>query len=138
MTKGISYTVGIILALMGLVGFFNDPILGVFEVDLIHNLILIVLGVILIGAAWQNQAGMGVKIVGIAALIIAVLGYIPPSNRVLSFIETNLATSALHTIVALILLYAGFMAKEERRESASSPASEPPVESGAHHAGTTD
>jgi hypothetical protein len=113
MVQNVSYAVSAVLALLGIVGFVNDPIAGIFEVGPVHNVILIVLGGVLAGAAYAGSARLGAQVVGVVTAIIAVLGFVPPSTTVIGIAETNTASSVLQAVVALVLLYVGFMMKEE-------------------------
>lgn len=103
MAKKISLIFGIVLLVLGVLGFFNDPILGLFEVDTYHNSIYVILGIILLATATKNTA-MGLKIVGALALIVSILGFIPPTTSVLGLVETNMASSILQLLVAIVLL----------------------------------
>lgn len=107
MAKNLSYIFGIVMVLLGIAGFFYDPIFGLFKVGTIHNVIYIVLGLILLVMAPKN-AVMGAKTVGIIALIVSVLGFIPSTDSVLGLVETNVNSSILQAVVAVVLLYAGF------------------------------
>lgn len=111
MTKTLSYVFGVVVLALGVIGFFSDPIFGVFEVDAIHNSIYIALGLILLASAMKDSS-MGAKIVGVLALIVSILGFIPPSTSVLNLVETNTASSILQIVVAVVLLYSGFVGSD--------------------------
>jgi|TARA_Y100000310_G_scaffold259158_1_gene267761 hypothetical protein len=108
MNKTVLYVFGAILAVVGIVGFFNDPVLGIFETDTIHNIINIVAGLVLLGAAWKGQDALATKVIGVVLVILAVLGFIAGDGMILGFIQSNFASDLLHVIVGVILLYFGF------------------------------
>ncbi len=110
MTKKISYVLGAAMVLLGVVGFFNDPVLGFFETDVYLDSIYIVFGLVLLFMGVKNAA-TGAKIVGFLALIVSILGFIPSTNTMLGFIETNINSSMLQVAMAVVLLYAGFAEK---------------------------
>lgn len=112
MAQTTSYVLGAVLVLLGTVGFFDDPILGIFEVGLVHNSILIVAGLVLLGAAGAGAARLGAKLVGGLVAIVAILGIIPPMDSVAGIADTNLSSTILQALVAVILLAVGFAGGE--------------------------
>ncbi len=134
MTKKISCVLGVAMVLLGVVGFFNDPVLGFFETGVYLNSTYIVFGLVLLLMSIKNATN-GAKIVGFLALIVSVLGFIPSTNTMLGFIETNINSSMLQVAMAVVLLYAGFTEKgtnpipqkstaEEQKSDQESPKSE--------------
>lgn len=112
MARTIAYVLGAVLLVVGVLGFFNNPVLGFFEVDLIHNLIHLITGAVLLYAAWKSEvmAVMIAKVLGIVYALVGVLGFFA-GGSILGFFAVNGADNVLHILLALILLYAGFMAK---------------------------
>ena len=124
MTKTILYVLGAVLVLLGLLGFISDPVLGLFEVDMLHNLVHIVTGLALVwgGYVGGSQARSIAIVLGVVYALIAVLGLVLPGNSVLGIIESNFASDALHVVVAGVLLYVGFTtAKEGQNVPMSTP-----------------
>lgn len=93
---------GVLLVILGILGIFWDPILGIFEVDAVHNMVHILLGAILLMFEKTNSK-KGLKKVAILALIVAILGFIAKDGMILGLIETNNASDWLHLVVAAIL-----------------------------------
>jgi len=114
MAKTILYVLGAVLTVVGIIGFVNDPVLGVFEVDTLHNFVHLVSGVIFLGVAAfaSAQVQMTAKTFGIIYAVIAVLGFTIPGDTILGLVEGNLADHVLHAALALALLYGGFMGEK--------------------------
>ncbi len=110
MAKTVLYVLGAVLTAVGVIGFVNDPVLGIFEVDMLHNLVHLVSGVVFLATAAYASANvqMVAKIFGVVYAVVAVLGFVAPGTLG-GFIETNMADHVLHAALALVLLYAGFM-----------------------------
>ncbi len=111
MVKTILYIFGVIFALVGLMGFVSDPVLGIFEVDVAHNLIHLVTGFLFLVIAkfYKDAMRNTAQLFGIVYGVVAVVGFIMPQDSIFGIFEANLADDILHALVALILLYAGFM-----------------------------
>ena len=109
--------IGIVFVLIGLLGFFNNPVLGLFLVDPAHNIIHIVSGVVLLAGAYSSLgSSMALKIVGIVYAIIAILGFFMVSNgMLLGFIAMNTADQWLHVVLAVVILLAGFALPDDER-----------------------
>lgn len=112
MAKIASYVLGVVMFVLGVVGFSSNPILGIFKVDVIHNLIYIVLGAVLVLTMFYNSR-IAAKIVGVVLAIVAILGFISPTSSILGVAETNIASSILEAVFAVILLGAGFLSGGE-------------------------
>lgn len=109
MERTLLYVLGALLTVMGVVGYFNNPVLGIFAVDSLHNIIHIVTGLVLLGVAkvGGDSMQMGAKIFGVVYALIAVVGFVQ-GDTVLNLIEANMAGHVLHAAIAVVLLYVGF------------------------------
>lgn len=102
---------GAILILVGLIGFVNNPIFGLFGVNVLHNLIHIVTGAALVygGMAGGSTMGLIARVFGIIYAIVTVGSFVPGLNDLLnSLIVNNVADALLHALLAVVLLYVGF------------------------------
>lgn len=110
MAKTVLYVFGAILAVIGLIGFVNDPVLGLFEVDTLHNLVHLVSGVIFLAVAAfaSANASLTAKIFGVVYAVVTVAGFIMP-GALEGIVEVNMADNVLHAGLALVLLYVGFI-----------------------------
>jgi hypothetical protein len=116
MAKTLAIIVGIILVVVGLLGFVANPLVGpgaLFETNTMHDLVHLVLGAALlfVGLMAASQSALWLKIIGAVYLLVAVLGFIMPSP-LLGLIATNAADHWLHLLVGAILLAGGFMANK--------------------------
>jgi hypothetical protein len=99
---------GIVFVLVGLLGFFNNPVLGLFAVDTTHNLIHIISGLVLLAGAYTSLgSAMGLRIIGVVYAIVAVVGFFS-GDMFLGLFVNNLADRWLHVVLAIVILAAGF------------------------------
>jgi hypothetical protein len=108
--------IGIVFVAVGLLGFFNNPVLGLFAVDTIHNLIHILSGVVLLAGAYSSLgSSMALKIVGIVYGIVAILGFflVNDAGMLLGIFVVNNADKWLHVVLAVVILFAAFSLQEE-------------------------
>ena len=115
---------GWIFVLVALWGFFVSrgsmeagpdapAILGLFPVNLLHNLAHLILGVWGIVAARSfGGAKAYAQIAGVLYLLLAILGFVDPTT--FGMMPIGGADVWLHVALALVLLAAGFTAKEGR------------------------
>jgi hypothetical protein len=107
--------IGIVFVLVGLLGFVNNPVLGLFLVDPVHNLIHLISGIVLLAGAFSSLgSSMALKIIGIVYAIVAVLGFVLP-YPLLGFIAMNTADQWLHVVLAVVILAAGFGLPDDDR-----------------------
>jgi hypothetical protein len=111
MLKTLSVIFGWIFVLVGLLGFFSNPIVGmtgVFQTDTMHNLVHLIIGIIILVVAYKNEMALAstMKIFGIIYLLVAVLGYFmaPTGGMLLGLMETNTADHWLHLILGVVLI----------------------------------
>lgn len=101
---------GAILVLVGLLGFVMDPVLGIFDVDPVHNVVHLLTGGVLLAAAFMNN-GAHVRNVNITLgavyLLVALLGFVTPS-LLGSIIDFNMADNWLHVFLGVVLVGVGF------------------------------
>lgn len=124
MTKNILYVLGAVFILVGLLGFVMNPILGIFAVDTLHNIVHLVSGILAIWFARQGDAQgmMYAKVFGIVYLLVAVLGFMQASSgKILGLLAINGADNLLHVVLAAVLLYVGFMMKPAQSSPTPTP-----------------
>jgi hypothetical protein len=102
-------TIGVILPLVGVWGFFTTSILGIFSVNALHNIVHLVTGAIF---AWAGfGAGAPVKDVnkwlGVVYLLVGVVGFFGVLDALLGL---NAADNWLHLVIGAISAYVGFKA----------------------------
>ncbi len=102
--------VGVVFILLGLIGFVNDPILGIFEVDTLHNLVHLASGILALVFASQGeaQARRFALILGIVYGLVTILGFLSgDSGEILGLISTNGADNVLHLVLTIVFLVVG-------------------------------
>ncbi len=114
MQKTILTILGVVFLAIGVLGFVNNPLLGVFEVDALHNIIHLLSGVLALVAVSMGAGAMKTfsRIFGIVYGLVAVIGFVSGDN-VLGLIMVNGADNVLHLVLAVIFLYLGFGHKED-------------------------
>ncbi|NCN52258.1 DUF4383 domain-containing protein [Candidatus Parcubacteria bacterium] len=110
-TKKLAQVFGVVFLLIGILGFVpgittTGHLLGIFEVDILHNVIHILTGILALVFA-GSAAKMFFKVFGIVYLIVTVVGFVQ-GDTVLGLIGVNLADNVLHLVVAAVALYVGF------------------------------
>ncbi len=109
MDKTIVTILGIVFILVGLLGFVQNPVLGIFAVDTLHNIIHLAAGVL---ALWAVNRGTEsiltyAKVFGVVYGVVAILGFLLPSP-LLGLVTVNMADNLLHVVLAVVLLAIGF------------------------------
>lgn len=113
LARTVAAVFGAIYVLVGIVGFvLQSPLLGLFEVNALHNIVHILLGAILLygsmsfAAAVQTTRGVGAVL-----LILGILGFVIPDG--LGIVPLGGNDIWLHLATGAILLATGFMATDE-------------------------
>lgn len=112
MAKTVVMILGVVFVLIGVLGFFNDPILGIFEVDAVHNVVHLASGLVALFAASMGESGAKTfaKIFGVVYGLVAVLGLVMGTDeKLLGLMEINNADNWLHILLAVVFLFVGFM-----------------------------
>lgn len=104
---------GWVFILIGILGFVpgitsDGLLLGIFEVDAIHNIVHLLSGILAVLFAKKGEAGAKTfaKVFGIVYGLVAILGFF--QDDVLGLIPVNGADNILHVILAVVFLYVGF------------------------------
>lgn len=117
--RGLNYWVamvlGWVLLAVGLIGFVWDPVLGLFEVGPLHNVIHLVSGLALLGGAYA-ASGLYARHVnltlGVVYAIVALWGFFA-LDSLQAIIQTNMADNWLHMVLAVVLVGVGFAQRSE-------------------------
>jgi Domain of unknown function (DUF4383) len=118
-----AYLIGAILVAAGVLGFFwdtgfdtgsaiqGDKVLGILEVNGIHNIIHILSGVALLAVApSRGAARIGVIAFGAVYAVVTLVGLVD-GETVLGLIPVNGPDNVLHTILALGALFIGLTSR---------------------------
>ena len=102
---------GVVFLLIGILGFVlapdaGDKLFGLFQVNLLHNIIHIVIGSLFFaGSSTQTRAKQVNLLVGIVYGLVALLGFV--GVLVDDLIDANAADDFLHLATAVLALYFG-------------------------------
>lgn len=117
MAKKLAVLFGVVLVIVGVLGFIPNPIVGptgFFMTNGLLQLAYFVIGVVLLIVAVTAPAKSGgwMKIFGVLYLLAAVLGFVmAPHGGAFIGLMANMATHWLHVVIGVVLLLAGFSAK---------------------------
>jgi hypothetical protein len=109
MTKNIMYVLGIVLILVGLLGFFNNPVLGIFATDALHNIVHLASGLlaVILASRGEDQARKAALVLGIVYALVTILGFLSSGDKILGLITYNGADNYLHLLLAVVFLIFG-------------------------------
>jgi hypothetical protein len=117
MPRTVALVIGVAFLVVGLLGLILTPtggwVLGVFQVDLVHNLVHLLVGVAGIGAWFLGlvESRIYLQVVGVVYVILGIIGFIPPlffDRELLGIMHVNQADNLLHLVVGAIAAYFGF------------------------------
>jgi Domain of unknown function (DUF4383) len=126
MVKTAAILFGIVFLAVGICGFFpsittpmgdgseGGMLLGIFHVNLVHNVIHLASGAIflLCGMAGAGASRTFFRIFGIVYAIVAVLGFMSGDKAILGMVANNMADVWLHVGLAVVMLFFGFVVKD--------------------------
>jgi hypothetical protein len=109
--RGIVIFFGIVLILVGLLGFIDNPVFGIFAVDSLHNFLHLISGILALIFAGQGRDSAAVygKIFGVVYGALAVAGFLTPGDSLLGIMASNTADDILHAVLAVFFLIVGFI-----------------------------
>lgn len=115
MLRTLAILFGVIFVIVGILGFLPDftpqgKLLGLFEVNTMHNIVHIATGVIalLAGLSGSSSAKFFFIIFGLVYAAIAAWGFYSGESMLFGLIANNTADNWLHTGIAAVSLYIGF------------------------------
>lgn len=104
---------GVVYLVAGVAGFLtSSPLFGLFEVNLLHNVVHVVLGAILLyGMMSTSAALMATRLVGAVLLVLGVLGFFVPDG--FGLVPIGGYDVWLHLASGIVLLGVGFLTSAE-------------------------
>ena len=114
-SKHITIAFGSTFILVGLLGFFPNPLVsanGLFEVNAMHNLVHLLTGSAFLfgGLVLTGKADVTLKTVTAAYFGVAILGFLTSGNTLLGLVHINEADRWLHLGLAIAMLVGVFIA----------------------------
>lgn len=118
MNQSVAKLFGVVFILVGVIGFFSGSMnmttgmeLGLFPVNIVHNLVHILIGVWGLSAARTSSGATAFcKQAGVLYLLLAILGFIPAATDMLAnIVPIGGNDRFLHLVLGVILMYFGFM-----------------------------
>ena len=112
LVKPLTWILGLVLLVVGILGFFGTPILGLFEVNTLHNIIHLASGAIALVAVSMGYSAARTYLVvfGIVYLAVAILGFLGV-ELLTSLVTTNGADNVLHLAIGGVCILAGLSAR---------------------------
>jgi hypothetical protein len=120
-TKTAAIVIGVVFIVVGLLGFFPNPIIAdsesaIFHADSVHSIVHIVSGVLFLIFAYAipDRTPAFLKIFGVIYFLIGVIGLINVGStgmgKILGFLHVNGADNYLHIVLGLVIFFAGMLA----------------------------
>jgi len=131
--RKIAYLFGVVLLLSGIMGFIpflttgdDDGVrrlLGIFEVDTVHNLVHIATGIVaMLSAKSDRLARIFFITFGLVYTLITLIGFAgDPDAKVLGFLHVNQADNFLHLGIAAVSLAAGLLLPDRKGKKLADP-----------------
>ena len=112
--KTYAMIIGAVLVLLGLVGFVNAPVLGIFGVNVAQDVLHLVGGAVIIWLAMKGSAKPTNMWTGIVALVVGLLWFAEglDGGLLASIFAINAAISYLHIAVGVVSLGVAYGVKE--------------------------
>ena len=106
--KTFALILGIVLALVGILGFFSNPLVGdegFFGTNTFQDVLHIIAGLF---GIWVGTKGEGPgynMTIGWVGIVLAVLGFIPAvSKLLLDYLKINTSITVLHLVIGIVAL----------------------------------
>ena len=111
--KTYAMVIGVVLVLLGLVGFVQAPVLGIFGVNLYQNLLHLVGGALILWFSFKGASKSTNMVLGVVALVVGFLGLVPGAKDLLATVfNINMAITYLHLAVGVVSLGVYYGVKE--------------------------
>jgi len=120
MLTTLSKVFGVVLLAVGVLGFVpgvttDNQLLGIFQVNLLHNLIHVASGAVALWAGFTGAKAsrMYFQVFGSVYALVTVLGFLTGDGNILGLVANNMADNLLHLLIAGSALYLGFGTKAD-------------------------
>lgn len=108
---------GAVFIIIGILGFFNNPVLGLFEVNTIHNFVHIGSGLVFVLAALSSHkaAKLAAITIGLVYALVTLLGFVMLGfgtdgvTELLGLVHINSTDNYLHLFLTAAFLITGLL-----------------------------
>jgi hypothetical protein len=114
MAKKFAMIFGWIFVVLGVLGFFGNPIVGegpgaIFMADTAHNIVHLVSGIIFLWVAYgaAEKSVTVLKVFGVIYLLVAIIGFFSSTGSILGLIMSNGADNWLHLVLGVLFFWGG-------------------------------
>ncbi len=124
----VAFVIGIVFLIVGILGLILDTTSGSllgFDVDLVHNLVHLLTGILGLAAAFTGWSRRFNQIFGIIYLLVGIAGLSPAlyfDQRLLGLMHVNAADNVLHLVVGILAAAVGFFVTDSRTTRANTDA----------------
>ena len=114
MARQFAIVFGAVYVLVGILGLIlPSPLLGIFGVNLLHDIVHLAIGGLWLFSAFvapmgPDSARKTSQLIGVVYLLVAILGFALP-DKMNQLLVINMADNFLHLGTAVLALYIGFM-----------------------------
>lgn len=128
MLKKAAMAVGVVFLLIGVLGFVPGitvdsdgvkKLLGLFQVDAVHNLVHIASGLAFLAASQRaDWSKMAFQVFGVVYALVTLVGFmVGDGGSVLGLFHVNTMDNLLHLVLTAAFLYLGFGVPADREKS---------------------
>ena len=120
MVRQYAQVVGVVLLLLGVVGFLlvsQSPLLGLLNIDLVENIVHLLTGAAMayVGFAMRDNATarMVVGAIGVVYLLVGIIGFVDP--RLFGLLQNpyTIVDNIIHLALGALGVYIGFMTSRD-------------------------
>lgn len=113
-TQTFALVFGAVYILVGLIGFVNDPIFGIFNVNTLHNIVHLAIGAAWVFSSKDHATAKTVSLViGVTYLLVTVLGFVA-KDLMADLLDIDTADNFLHLVSGALGVYFGTAGGETR------------------------
>lgn len=114
--KTFALILGIVLGLVGILGFFNNPIVGptgIFGANAAQSILHLIAAAFGIYVGTKGEGRGFNATIGWIGIVLGILGFIPGVDTILmDYLKINPAISILHIVIGIVSLGVYYMAKK--------------------------
>lgn len=113
MLSKFAYVFGFLFLVVGVLGFIpaatpDGHLFGIFHVNVLHNLIHVVTGVVALLAATYGKSKLFFQVFGVVYLVVALLGFYFGNAPIFGLVANNFADTVLHLVTGAFAAFVGF------------------------------